>query len=141
MFRARRRFQSFRFPYQFIQIDIGKIPYPVVPVVTANGKKLLKYDFIVDTGADVTTLPKYIAEELGIDLSKLQSGNSQGIGEGLIKTWETKVKIRIGNVDFRIRCSFVSSNKIPPLLGKIDIFDRFNLYFDNDKEELVLTRR
>ncbi len=95
----------------------------------------------IDTGADVTTLPKYVAEELGIDLKKLETGTSQGVGEELVRTWESKINIKIGPESFPIHCSFVSSNKIPLLLGKIDVFDCFNLHFDNDEEELVLIKR
>src|SRR5579859_6208199 len=133
--------QSFHFPYRKIRTDIGIIPYPLITVKLFAKKQLIDIDFVVDTGADITTLPKYLASELSIDLTKLERGSSQGIGEGRIQTWETKIKIIIGNLDLKIRCSFVSSNKIPPLLGKLDIFDRFNLYFDNDKEELVLRKR
>lgn len=133
--------QSFHFPYKKIRTDIGIIPYPLITVKLFAQKQLIDTDFVVDTGADITTLPKYLASELGIDLSKLERGSSQGIGEGRIQTWETKIKIIIGNVDLKIRCSFVSSNKIPPLLGKIDVFNKFNLFFDNGNEELVLTVR
>lgn len=141
MFPAQRQSQSFNFPYRVIKTEFGAIPYPILPVTITSGKKSLKYDFVVDTGADVTTMPKHMAYELGIDLSNLAKGKSQGVGEGLVETWETKVRMQIANERVLVRCSFVSSNKIPPLLGKVDIFSRFNFYFDNDNGQLVLTTR
>lgn len=117
------------------------MPYPVIPVSLVSAKKEILRDFIVDTGADTTTLPKYLAEELGVDLKNLPRATSQGISKRPTRTWETRIKIKIGDKIFKARCSFVASNKIPPLLGKLDIFSHFNFYFDNDKDRLVLTKR
>ena len=135
------RSQSFHFPYKKLRTDIGVTPYPFVQVQILKDGKTVNSDFLVDTGADVATLPSYMAQELGIDLHKLGRSKSQGVGEGLVDTWETKIKIRIRDVEFKIRCTFVASNKIPPLLGKLDFFSEFNLYFDNEREELRLDRR
>lgn len=133
--------QSFHFPYKKAKIDIGIVPYPVILVSIYTKKSFIRRVFIVDTGADVTTLPKFMARELDLNLKDFEIGRSRGIGKKVVKTWETRIKIKIGSEIFSVRCSFVSSNKIPPLLGKIDVFNRFNFYFDNDKEELVLTVR
>lgn len=133
--------QSFKYPYRFIRTEAGRVPYPVISVFLLSGKKEILRDFIVDTGADTTTLPKYLAKELGINLRNLSRAKSQGISKKPTKTWETKIKLKIGDEIIRTRCSFVSSNKIPPLLGKLDIFSRFNLYFDNNHSQLVITKR
>lgn len=95
----------------------------------------------MDTGADMTTLPGFMATELGISLKSLPKSRSQGIGKEPTRTWETRIWLKIGDTAFQAPCSFVASNKIPPLLGKAGVFDRFNLFFDNDRERLVLTPR
>lgn len=135
------KFQSFKYSYRLIQTEVGQVPYPVIPVFLINRKKEILRDFIVDTGADTTTLPKYLAKELNINLRNLPRAQSQGISEKPTKTWETRIKLKIGDEIIRTRCSFVASNKIPPLLGKLDIFSHFNLYFDNDRSQLVIIKR
>lgn len=137
----RRKPPSFKYPYRFIKTEIGRVPYPIVPVFLIKGKRKLQRDFIADTGADTTTLPKYLANELNIDLKNLSQITSQGISKRPTKTWETKVKLQIGDEVINAHCSFVDSNKIPPLLGKLDIFDHFNFLFDNDNSCLVLNKR
>lgn len=133
--------QPFEYLYRFIRTEAGMVPYPIIPVFLINGKREFLRDFIVDTGADTTTLPKYLAVELGIDLKNLPRAESQGISKKPTETWETKIKLKIADEIVSTRCSFVDSNKIPPLLGRLDIFDRFNLYFDNEHSRLVLTKR
>lgn len=115
---------SFSFPYQYGFIDNRKIPYPIVPVIleTIRGKRT--YSFIMDTGADTTTLPKYMMTLLNVDPSKLKESLSQGIGETLVKTWEGKISITFCDKNFSITCSFTDNDRTPLLLGKEGIFDK-----------------
>ena len=47
----------------------NNIRRPIIPIrVHANGLSVLT-DALVDTGADVTILPMFVADRLGIDLS------------------------------------------------------------------------
>ncbi len=128
------------FPYEIIKTELGKIPYPVVSVLISGKKRVLEGSFIVDTGADIATLPIYLAYELGVDLKKLPTSSIQGVGQRPTKTYEAKINIQIGPEKFPLKCSFINNNKIPPLLGKIGIFNRFSLYFDNKNQKLVFKR-
>lgn len=133
------RFLSF--PYKFLQSELGRIPYPVLPVALHRLGQVFRYEFIVDTGADTTTLPHYVAKKLKIDLRTLPRSKSQGIGNKPSSTWESELILEIAGIKVKTHCFFVASNKIPPLLGKLDIFDKFNFYFDNDQDKLVLEIR
>jgi|SRR3989344_7025830 len=132
---------SFKFPYQFRLIDNHKIPYPVVTIFlqTIRGKR--GYSFIMDTGADNLTLPIYMITLLGIKKGSLVESESQGIGKELVKTWEGKIPINFCGKQFIIHCSFTDNNKTPLLLGKENIFDKFNIIFDNDKEMTIFEER
>lgn len=125
---------SFKFPYQYGFIDNRKIPYPVVPILlnTIRGKR--SFLFIMDTGADSLTLPKYMIHLLGIDKNSLIESGSQGIGKKLVKTWEGKISITFCGKTFLANCSFTDNDKTPFLLGKENIFDKFNVIFDNERE-------
>lgn len=45
----------------------------------------------------------------------------------------------MGQEKFTVRCYFVKSNTLP-LLGRIDIWNKFNLFFDNKKEQVVFEK-
>ncbi|MCR4263621.1 MAG: aspartyl protease family protein [Candidatus Roizmanbacteria bacterium] len=129
---------SFEFPYRFLKFeDGGEVPYPIIiaKLNTTLGKQ--SYSFILDTGADITTLPHYMISLLGMDKKKLEKSESTGIG-GKTQTFNGKTDIIIGKLTFSIPVVFVMNNAIPFLLGKEGIFDRFNIVLDNDRNRTVL---
>lgn len=125
---------SFIFPYQYGFIDNRKIPYPIVilSLDTVRGKR--RFSFIMDTGADTLTLPHYMITLLGLKKSELEPSQSQGIGKTLVKTLEGMVTVYFCGLKFPAHCSFTDNDQTPFLLGKEDIFDRFNISFDGGKQ-------
>lgn len=123
------------FPFYFAEVEqLGKLFYPIVYIQLKTHFGWQKFDFLVDTGADVTTLPYSFARTLGIDINKLSRGNTQGIGGIMVNTWNLSIPIMIGNDEFTIHASIVKGNAIPPLLGKKDIFDkRYSLMIDSKR--------
>lgn len=132
---------SFVFSYQFRFIDNRKIPNPKVQVAidTVRGKRT--FSFIMDTGADELTFPHYMMKLLDVNKRKLKESAAQGVGKTLVKTWEGKITITFCSQTFSLPCSFTDNDRIPLLLGKEGIFDRFNVIFDNDKQMTVFEKR
>lgn len=92
---------------------------------------------IVDTGADYTLLPRFLAEPLGIDLFKdCKAINTQGVG-GTSRVYLLKKRIRVRLGEFRreIPVGFLTNDYIPPLLGRQEFFESFKVVF----EKLVVT--
>lgn len=131
----------FIFPYQYGFVDNRKIPYPIViaQLETIRGKR--SYSFIMDTGADTLTLPKYMISLLGIDKKSLKQSKSQSIDKKLVKTWEGNILITFCRKSFSILCSFTQNDKTPFLLGKVNIFDKFNITFDNNREMTIFEEK
>lgn len=65
----------------------------------------------------------------------------QGAGKKPIKVWETKINIGINDREFQIDCVFTDNDKTPFLLGKLGVFDHYNICLDNDKNQTILTSR
>lgn len=132
---------SFKFPYQYGFIDNRKIPYPIVKVHLQTVRGLRAYLFIMDTGADDLTMPKYMITLLGLKKKDLKESESQGISKKPVKTWEGTIDITFCEKTFPVHCSFTNNNKTPFLLGKEDIFDKFNITFDNDNDLTVFEKK
>lgn len=132
---------SFVYPYQYEQVDNLLIPYPVVPVTLNTIRGPRAYSFIVDTGADTTTMPRFMLVLLGLQPSRLKSSVSQGIGKNIVKTREAIVTIMIHGERLQAPCSFTDNDHTPFLLGKVGIFDAFNIQFNNDKHQVEFERR
>ncbi len=125
---------SFTFPYQYGFIENRKIPYPIVSIYLDTVRGRRSFSFIMDTGADNLTLPHHMIFLLGLKKKNLKESRSQGIGYNLVKTWESKIIIGFCGLSFPVHCSFTDNDKTPFLLGKEDIFDKFNLIFDNENQ-------
>lgn len=132
---------SFKFPYQYGFYDNRKIPYPIVTIQLYTTRGVRNFSCIMDTGADTLTLPKYIMKLLGIDDKSLRESYSQGIGKRLVRTWEGKIMINFCGKKMSVYCSFTDNNKTPLLLGKENVFDLFNVAFDNDHQTTIFEER
>lgn len=134
---------SFEFPFRYAEVQgIGQLFYPVVKVqlLTLTGWK--DYDFLVDTGADITTLPTHLLPALGIKRSQLPSHKTLGVGSIEIIAWEFRLPIKIGTSTLTIQASAVQApqNSMPPLLGRKDIFEsRFNLEINSKLKKTIIT--
>lgn len=113
----------------------GDVYRPVAQVDFFSQSKKRWYEIwmIVDTGADYTLLPKHFSLRLGIDLKKdCQIFHTSGIG-GVEKVYLAKnIKIRIGKWERRIPVGFIDKDNIPPLLGRQQFFETFEVFFSSN---------
>ena len=101
---------------------------------------------LVDTGADHTTLPMSIANELGIQLITEQATPASGFSGEEIETMPGEVELAIvgPNDEIRWRASvyfarFADSMKEECVLGHVGGLQFFSALFDGEREELTLT--
>lgn len=102
-----------------------------------------EFDFLVDTGADVTTLPKPILQVLGLTASQMKRQKTQGVGGFFVETLETTIPIRIGNNEFPIHASITKTEggSLPFLLRRKDILERrYNLEIDSKNKVTILKK-
>ena len=113
---------------------------PIIPlaIMTREGFKL--YDFLVDSGADFTLLPKHFAFEIGIDLAKCKKSTTLGVeGRGMI-IYHASILLRIGDYQSKTRCAFANHDKIPPLLGRLDVFSLYNITFHAGRRSIIFKK-
>ena len=130
------------FPFKYIVLPgLGKVFSPQVRIglYTING--VVDYDFLVDTGSDLTTLPYYMATILDIDLKKCKTSTAEGLGGHIVKTWLVKVKLIIQDEIIEVRASITNENSTPFLLGRADLLDKmFGWSFDANKKQIIFSR-
>lgn len=133
-----------KYPFEYAEIEgLGKLFYPIVSVGLKTIYGYRKFDFLVDTGADVTTLPSSTLPYLGIDKNKLKISNTLGVGGIKVKTYEFILPVRFGKIELKIGATAVDADEstIPLLLGRKDIFEsEFNLIIDSKRKITVLEK-
>jgi len=89
---------------------------------------------LVDSGADYSLLPKFYAQNLGIDLKKdCKKFNTSGIGgEEQVYLLE-KQKVKLGAWQLKVPVGFLERDNIPPLLGRQEFLERFKVTFFRHK--------
>ena len=131
-----------KFPFEYAEIEgLGRLFYPIVrlPIKTVYGYQ--DFDFLVDTGADVTTLPVHILPVLGIKKDDCKISQTLGVGGIKVKTYEFLLPIKFGRRELSITASAVDAgtNSMPLLLGRKDVFEKkFNLILDSKKKIVII---
>jgi len=113
---------------------LGKIyrPYAQVNLWSSKGKYWTEVWMIVDTGADYTLLPRYLAHDLKIDLEKGKIFSTSGIGGSERVYFFPKIKIKLGKWKREIPIGFLERNEIPPLMGRHLFLETFETLFSSD---------
>lgn len=124
---------SLKFPYEQTSSQIFrtiKRPIALVEVWSKKFNRFLRYSMIVDTGADYTLFPFYVANDLGIDCQKeCRPFLTQGIGGAEKVFLIDNLKMRIGGWERNIPTGFLNHDDIPPLLGRQRCLDSFDVLF------------
>ncbi|MBI4136709.1 retroviral-like aspartic protease family protein [Candidatus Roizmanbacteria bacterium] len=136
------RSTSFEFPYRFRPSgNNSRLAYPEIEVLLQTFRGKSTFNFIFDSGADITTLPFYMMKLLNIKKENTELSRSYGVGVEPIPSYNAEIPVKIGTLTFNLPVTFIPNKDVPLLLGKEGIFDRFNVTFDNDQEKTILTLR
>ncbi|OGX06481.1 MAG: hypothetical protein A3G87_07740 [Omnitrophica bacterium RIFCSPLOWO2_12_FULL_50_11] len=86
---------------------------------------------VVDTGADYTLLPRFYADDLGIDIKKkCRRMKAKGIGGTADVFLYSKMKVSFLGKLLTVPVGFSAQNDIPPLLGRHKFLERFKITLD-----------
>ena len=105
------------------------------PVATVKlfGEFPVKEIFYVDSGADLTIIPRSVGELLELDLKERDIIDLYGVGEGALSVAIKKIEMEIGDTRITARIGWALTERVPLLLGRLDIFDKFQITFDARK--------
>jgi len=115
---------------------------PSIPV-NLKGRAKMGIDVyaLVDSGADVSIIPKALAEVLNLDLSG-KTSTSHGIA-GELKVKESKMRVMLkkrlhGQIhSYKIPVQVILTGEEPPIiLGRRGFFDKFIITIDEAKQKI-----
>ncbi|MCR4327490.1 MAG: retropepsin-like domain-containing protein [Nanoarchaeota archaeon] len=117
---------------------------PTIPV-TLKGKSEaeIRVYALIDSGADISVIPKALAEVLNLDLSG-KSESSYGIGgEIKVKTSKMGVTVAKGHekYNFMVPVQIILGGEEPPIiLGRRGFFENFIVTLDESTKKIKLKK-
>ena len=111
----------------------GPIWRPVARVNVIHRRRRVPQLFYVDSGADITLIPKSVGDLLGLTLtSPKQVREIKGIGERGVPIVIRRLQLQVGSKVFRARVAWCLLEEVPMLLGRMDCFRLFEITFRHD---------
>lgn len=127
----------FRYKQEPSRIPGKSISRPVAEIyLKSKQKRWVKLNPYIDSGADVTLVPLSLGKLLGFSVDEKRIEQIGGI-RGSVPVMYLHCPLKIGNVQFSAQIAWALIEDVPPLLGRTDVFDKFNIQF-KQKEGLII---
>ena len=130
-----------KFPYKIIKTEhFGDLPTPTFWLAVQVKTKIVPLLFLLDTGADITSLPVSAAKSLGIDLTTCPKESMEGYEGKSVSVYRSSIRIFLNNNRYTIPCVFTPIETVPILLGRAGILNQFTITLDGKKKEIRLQK-
>jgi len=128
------------FPFTRVLTPIGLIQAPIVHVVLSHGTRAVEVEMTVDSGADLTMIPHQLGKSLGLRATTSTTRRLSGVAGGL-QYRLARLQIRLGQFTFPARVAWARHDDVPELLGRLDVFNKFAITFDEAHRRITFRER
>ena len=110
---------------------------PIADVILENNGRLVEASMYIDSGADISLLPLSVGLVLGFSERAEEIKQIKGIAGESIPYIIKNVSIKFSDYEFKARIGWALIEEIPLLLGRLDIFPKFKITFDEFEKSVV----
>lgn len=134
---------TFSFKYKPERLKSGAVLYrPIIPL-TLEGKEKIDVFSILDSGSDMTIIPKEIAETLNIQY--LKDNEVSGITGVIIKSKEGRLRISFGKgheiYSFEIPVLIPEKENLSVIIGRAEFFNKFKITFIESERRIEFKKQ
>lgn len=97
-------------------------------------------DFLLDSGAVISSLPRERAADLGISLAKLPRIVFNGFGGTTSFAYQSTIQIMVGGDEVTIPVVFTEAAGTKPILGRSGFFESYSVYFNGRTKKIEITK-
>ena len=117
------------------------ISRPIIPISLEYKGTKVRYEVLIDSGADFTILPIGLMSVLNIDMKNCREINFSGVGGEIIKGVITKIALGIGEHNYLTNVVFAEISGAIGILGQLGFFNFFKVSFDLKRKEIEITNK
>jgi aspartyl protease len=116
-------------------------PLPLVKVRLSYKDRIIQFDALIDSGADVSLFHASAAKALGINLRGGIKQDYFGVSGHKIEAYFHTVKFQIvGEAEsIELAVGFTASEGVSALLGQADFFQAYKISFERYKERIEIS--
>ena len=118
----------------------GDVKRPLMTIrIYSNIKKIWipVYETLLDTGADISIIPKYLGKLIADDISSGKEIKIKGVVPYCeLTAYIHNLKIQIINKEFEIPFAIADSDRVLAVLGRVKALDLFDIEFK--KGDLII---
>lgn len=115
----------------------GTILRPVADVILEYKNQRVEVGMYIDSGADITMIPLEVGKALGFRQEpKDEILEIKGVSGSGVPYILKRANILLNGKKLKIRLAWALIEEVPLLLGRLDIFRKFKIAFD-EKRELI----
>jgi len=130
---------KFHYRKEFSAIS-GTILRPVADVTLEADNRAVEVVMYIDSGADITMIPLETGKALGFkQLPSDEIREIKGVSGGGVPYLLKNVCLTLNGKRFKIRLAWALIEEVPLLLGRMDIFAKFKIIFEEKRETISFT--
>lgn len=119
----------------------GTVLRPVADVILQTDRSRIETAMYIDSGADITMIPLEIGKALGLKQKPTDEIlEIKGVSGGGVPYILKKANIIFNGERFKIRLAWALIEEVPLLLGRMDIFPKFRITFDEKRESIIFDK-
>ena len=129
-----------KFKYRHSPSLLGEMLRPMADVILeANGQKVEAF-MCIDSGADITMVPMRFGRAIGFRQDPSDKIlEIKGVSGGGVPYLIREANLFLNGKKLNIRLAWALIEEVPLLLGRLDIFPKFKITFD-EKQKLITFR-
>jgi len=93
----------------------------------------------VDSGADISLVPRNFGLLLGADLTQ-NVGQIRGIGDAIVPLSLQDAEFKVEGHKINVKIAVALINEVPYVLGRFDFFKLFRISFQEYESKIVMER-
>ncbi len=114
--------------------SLGKVLPPIAEIVLENNGFSVGMPMYIDSGADVSMIPLHFGRALGFKQKEKDTIQEiKGVSGVSIPYILKEVTLILNDKVLKIRIAWALVEEVPMLMGRMDIFDKFRIIFDERK--------
>ncbi len=118
--------------------DLGNVFEPLIslPIKTKTGYE--SWEFLLDSGAVISSLPRDWADKMGLDLAFLKRSTFRGFGGMTSFAYQGDMTVLINDKDISFPVVFTEASGTKSLLGRKGFFENYSVFFNHEEKRIEI---